>query len=350
MFTRALREASQTAQLRAAKPLALAAKTGSVWEKLDIINAAVLKECLGQALGPKTDTFLTDPRDCKFDPATLQCPGTPNCLTTDQVAAMRVYYEGAVNPSNGAIINPGNVPSSETSNVFAMGFAFNEINRKMEPAFDSLFKWVFNPPPWQWRTFDFDHNVTAIDDALALDLNANSTDLWRFKNHGGKLILYSGWADPMIPSPLTINYFNAVTQTMFGSLSAGALIETQKFARLFMAPGMWHCGMSIAAGPGPNSFGGMIQQPASSFDAQHDLLSALTLWVEKGVPPTQVIATKYNDDQPQHGIAMQRPIRVFPEIAEYDGMSNPNLPTSFKCVVNHPSEYNNEKPAPRYGP
>ena len=144
--------------------------------------------------------------------------------------------------------------------------------------------------------------------------------------------------------------FNAVAQTMFGSLSAGALIETQKFARLFMAPGMWHCGMSIAAGPGPNSFGGMFQQPAPSFDAQYDLLSALTQWVEKGVPPTQVIATKYNDDQPQHGIAMQRPICVFPEIAEYDGMSNPNLPTSFKCVVNHPSDYNNAKPAPQYAP
>ena len=325
-------------------------------EKLDIINAAVLKECLGQARGPKTDTFLTDPRDCKFNPATLQCPGNPDCLTTDQVEAMRVYYKGAVNPSNGAIINPGNVPGSETSNPFAMGFAFNELARhtigkkEPEPAFDSLFKWVFNPPPWQWRTFDFDHNVAAVDDMLALDLNANGTDLWRFKNHGGKLILYTGWADPMIPSPVIINYFNAVTQTMFGSLSAGALIETQKFARLFMAPGMWHCGMSIAAGPGPNSFGGMFQQPAPSFDAQYDLLSALTQWVEKGVPPTHVIATKYNDDQPQHGIAMQRPIRVFPEIAEYDGMSNPNLPTSFKCVVNHPSEYNNEKPAPRYGP
>jgi feruloyl esterase len=358
MFTRALQEASQRAsqiaQFRAAEPLALAAKTGSVREKLDIINAAVLKECLGQARGPKTDTFLTDPRDCKFNPATLQCPGNPDCLTTDQVEAMRVYYKGAVNPSNGAIINPGNVPGSETKNFFAMGFAFNElagdINGKMEPAFDSLFKWVFNPPPWQWRTFDFDHNVAAVDDMLAPDLNANSTDLWRFKNHGGKLILYTGWADPMIPSPVIINYFNAVTQTMFGSLSAGALIETQKFVRLFMAPGMWHCGMSIAAGPGPNSFGGMFQQPAPSFDAQHDLLSALTVWVEKGVPPLSVIATKYNDDQPQHGIAMQRPICVFPEIAEYDGMSNPNLPTSFKCVVNHPSDYNNEKPAPQYGP
>jgi feruloyl esterase len=230
MFTRALQEASQTAQLRAAEPLALAAKTGSVWKKLDIINAAVLKECLGQARGPKTDTFLTDPRDCKFNPATLQCldnTPAPNCLTTDQVEAMRVYYEGAVNPSR-AIINPGNVPGSETSNLFAMGFAFNEANERMEPAFDSLFKWVFNPPPWQWRTFDFDHNVAAVDDMLALDLNANSTDLWRFKNHGGKLILYTGWADPMIPSPVIINYFNAVTQTMFGSLSAGALIEKRR--------------------------------------------------------------------------------------------------------------------------
>jgi feruloyl esterase len=356
MFTRVLQEASQEAsrikQLRAAEPKALVAKTGSVWEKLDTINKAVLNECLGQAQGPKADTFLTDPRDCKFDPATLQCsaPPAPNCLTTDQVEAMRVYYEGAVNPSNGAIINPGNVPGSETSNVFAMGFAFNEVNPKMEPAFDSLFKWVLTPPPWQWRTFDFDHNVAAVDDVLESELNANSTDLWRFKNHGGKLILYSGWADPMIPSPVTINYFNAVTQTMFGSLSAGAVTETQKFARLFMAPGMWHCGMSLAAGPGPNSFGGMVQQPAPSFDAQHDLLSALTLWVEKGIPPTLVIATKYNDDQPEHGIAMQRPICVFPEIAEYDGLSNPSLPASFKCVVNHPSNYNNEKPAPQYGP
>jgi feruloyl esterase len=163
------------------------------------------------------------------------------------------------------------------------------------------------------------------------------------------IVAQLGWADPMIPSP--VGYFNGVTQSMFGSLSAQALVETQKFARLFMAPGLWHCGMSVAAGPGPNSFGSMVQQPAPSFDAKHDLLSALTLWVEKGIPPTLVIATKYNDDQPQHGIAMQRPICVFPETAEYEGISNyPNLPASFKCVVNHPSDYNNQKPAPQYGP
>jgi feruloyl esterase len=368
MFKRAIQDAlqraqfraSQIAQFRATRPLALAPKTGYMGPKLDKVNAAVLKACLGQARGPKTDTFLTDPRDCTFDPATLQCPGNTDaedCLTADQVSAMHVYYRGPVNPSNGAIINPGNVAGSETSSVPALGFAFNE--NLTEPAYDSLFKWVFNDANWPWQTFDFNNGVTAVDNALARDLNANNTDLSGFKNHGGKLILYSGWADPAIPSPVTINYFNAVTQTMYGSLSAGALKEAQKFVRLFMAPGMWHCGISIAPGPGPNSFGGMIQQPAPSFDPEHDLLSALTLWVEKGVSPTSVIATKYNDGQPQNGIvmqrpkngiAMQRPICVFPEIAEYDGTSNPNIPTSFKCVVRHPPDYNNEKPAPPYGP
>ena len=89
---------------------------------------------------------------------------------------MSAYYKGSVNPSDGAIINPGNVPGSETSNFYALGFVFNE-NYPMEPAFDSLFKWVLNPPPWQWQTFDFDHNVAEVDNVLANDLNANSTDL-----------------------------------------------------------------------------------------------------------------------------------------------------------------------------
>jgi hypothetical protein len=86
-----------------------------------------------------------------------------------------------------------------------------------------------------------------------------------------KLILYAGWADPLIPSPSTINYFNALAQTTFGAVSVGTIKQTQQFARLFMASGMWHC----QAGPGPNSFRGMIQQPVP-FDPQHNILNALT--------------------------------------------------------------------------
>jgi tannase/feruloyl esterase len=120
--------------------------------------------------------------------------------------------------------------------------------------------------------------------------------------------------------------------------------QTQQFARLFMAPGMWHC----QAGPGPNSFGGMIQQPVP-FDPQHDLLSALTQWVEKGVAPTSVIATKYVNDTPQSGIQMQRPLCLYPQIPQYTGSGDPTLPTNFKCVTDELSDFN-ETPAPQYGP
>jgi len=312
--------------------------------KFDVINQAVLAQCRGQDGGVTTDPFLTDPRDCKFDPSKLQCPGNvdgPNCLTTDQVAAMKVYYKGPVNPSTGAIINPGNMPGSETSNPVGLGFAFNEnLN---EPSFDSLFKWVFGLT-WQWQTFDFNQNVATVDQLLGPDLNATSTDLRPFVNRGGKLILYAGWADPLIPSPSTINYFNALAQTMFGSQSAGAIKQTQAFARVFMAPCMWHC----QAGPGPNSFGGMIQQPVP-FDPQHDLLNALTLWVEKGVAPISVVATKYVNDTPQAGIAMQRPLCVYPQIPEYKGSGDPSLASSFRCVTDERTDFN-ETPAPQYGP
>lgn len=311
--------------------------------KFDAINAAVLAQCRGQDGGAKTDAFLTDPRDCKFDPAKLQCPGNldgPNCLTTAQVNAMKVYYKGAVNPSNGAIINPGNMPGSETSNASGLGFAFNEnLN---EPSFDSLFKWVFGLT-WQWQTFDFNQNVATVDQVLGPDLNATSTDLRPFANRGGKLILYAGWADPLIPSPSTINYFNALAQTMFGSQSAGAIKQTQAFARVFIAPGMWHC----QAGPGPNSFGGMIQQPVP-FDPQHDLLNALTQWVEHGVAPTSVIATKYVNDTPQAGVQLQRPLCAYPQIPQYKGSGDPSLPSSFACATDE-REFN-ETPAPQYGP
>src|SRR5262249_31545597 len=109
--------------------------------KFDVVNQAVLAQCRGQDGGAPGDAFLTDPRDCKFDPAKLMCPGgvdAPNCLTADQVAAMQAYYKGPVNPRTGAIINPGNMPGSETSNAAALGFALNETLN--QPSLDSLFK------------------------------------------------------------------------------------------------------------------------------------------------------------------------------------------------------------------
>ena len=90
-----------------------------------------------------------------------------------------------------------------------------------------------------------------------------------------------------------------------------------------MAPGMWHC----KEGPG-NSFGGVIAQPAPTTTRRYDLLTALTKWVEQGVAPSSVIATKYKNDTPQLGIAMQRPICAYPQITVYRGTGDPNAAAS----------------------
>ena len=313
--------------------------------KLDVVNQAVVKQCANQDGGAPGDAFLTDPRTCKFDPATLACPlGTdgPTCLNADQVKAMNVYYKGSVNLANNALINPGNARGSETSDPAALGFALNESST--EPTFDSLFKWVFGLT-WQWQTFDFNNNMATVDQVLAADLNANVTDLRPFMNNGGKLIMYHGFADPLIPSQSSINYYNAVMENTIGGHSAGSLAHTQKFARLFMAPGMWHC----KDGPGPNAFGGPIQQQAPSYDPRYDLLSALTLWVEQGVAPASVIGTKYTGDAAQASIAMQRPLCPYPQFPAYNGTGNPNLATSFRCVADEGTDPN-PTPAQIYGP
>jgi feruloyl esterase len=312
--------------------------------KLDTVNSAVLAQCRKQDGGAPNDPFLTDPRDCTFDPASIQCPAAdgPTCLNADQVAAMKVYYAGSTNLANGSIIAPGNARGSETSNPAALGFALNESST--EPTFDSLFKWVFGLT-WQWQTFDFNNDMATVDQVLAADLNATSTDLRPFATKGGKLVLYHGFADPLIPSQTTINYYDALMQTMTGGQSAQSLAQTQQFARLFMAPGMWHC----KDGPGPNGFGGSTQQQAPSYDPKYDLLSGLTQWVERGIPPQSVIATKYVGDAAQSAIEMQRPLCPYPQFPRYNGSGDPALPQSFKCSGDEKGDFN-ERPAPIYGP
>src|ERR1700730_8980122 len=312
--------------------------------KLDVVNSAVLAQCRKQDGGAPNDPFLTDPRDCNFNPASIQCPAGdgPTCLNPDQVAAMKVYYTGSTNLSTGAIIAPGNARGSETSDPAALGFALNESST--EPTFDSLFKWVFGLT-WQWQAFDFNKDMATVDQVLAADLNANSTDLRPFAAKGGKLILYHGFADPLIPSQTTINYYNALVQTMTGGTSAKSVAQTQQFARLFMAPGMWHC----KDGPGPNAFGGSIQQQAPSYDPKYDLLSGLTQWVGRGIPPPSVIATKYLGDAAQSSITMQRPLCPYPQFPRYNGTGDPTVPQSYKCGADERGDFN-EKPAPLYGP
>ncbi|MBO0751132.1 MAG: tannase/feruloyl esterase family alpha/beta hydrolase [Bradyrhizobiaceae bacterium] len=313
--------------------------------QMSLINKAVLAQCVGRDGGAATDEFLTDPRDCQFDPKVLQCTGgnlPPACLTTDQVTTMRNYYAGVIDPVNGQVINPGYARGNETDNIGGAGLALGEL--LPEPEFDGLFYWVFGQgfgfpaSAHNFTNFDFHHDVHTVDDQLAPALNADSVDLRPFRDHGGKLILYHGWADPLIPSQSSINYFNALVANdpngvagfQNASFEGGnaPLERTQSYARLFMVPGMFHC----SGGPGPNVF---------------DAVTPLMNWVENGVAPDTIIATKFVNDTPP-AVEMTRPLCVFPKVAKYNGSGSTADAANFTCVTDE-NDFN-QRPAGKYGP
>jgi feruloyl esterase len=313
--------------------------------QLTLVNQTVLKQCVGQDGGASTDQFLTDPRDCHFDPKVLLCTGgkvPPACLTAEQVTTMQNYYAGTIDPVTRQVINPGSERGNETDDVTALGIAFAE--RLPEPPFDGLFYWVFGPSfgyptsAVNFANFDFNRDVDKVDDKLAAVLNATSTDLSDFRKHGGKLLMYHGWADPLIPSPSSINYFNALVgdeghgggfqQASFGGGGNQALARTQNYARLFMVPGMHHC----SGGPGPNTF---------------DALTPLVNWVEQGVAPETIVATKFVNDTPP-AVQMTRPLCVFPKVAKYKGNGSTNVAANFACITDD-NDFN-QMPAPKFGP
>jgi len=281
--------------------------------KLTLLHNAVLSSCIGLDKGLSTDGFLNDPRDCHFDPAVLQCSGadTPDCLTAGQVAALNEIYQGPRNPRTHEQIFPGMPRGGEAPPGNLLGGLVHgwQTYNGLQLLFPQpvLGITVFHDPNWDWTTFDFDADMTKVDEMLAPILNATDPNIAPFKSHGGKLIIYSGWDDPFYSGYRHVNYYKAIAR-LFGARA------TQQFARLFMVPGMGHC----TDGPGPNTF---------------DPVAALANWVEHGVAPAQIVATKHQDNDTTKPVEMTRPLCPFPQIAVYDGTGSTTDAGNFKCIV-----------------
>ncbi len=144
-------------------------------------------------------------------------------------------------------------------------------------------------------------------------------DLSSFRKHGGKLILYNGWADHSTPPLRAAEYYENVRKA-----NAPA---SDEFVRLFMPPGMYHCGR----GPGPNVFGARGQEIVRMGDPDYDIMAALDRWVEQGVAPAKIISTKFKDDDPKQGVARTRPVCPYPEVAKYTGSGSIDDAASFVC-------------------
>ncbi len=291
-------------------------------EKLPAISAAVLAAC--DAQDGVTDGVLNDPRQCHFDPSTMLCQGgdSNGCLTPPQVTALKKIYAGPAD-SAGHQIFPGYVPGAEDG---PGGWTPWITGRAPGSDFLLFFgkqyfaNMVYEKADWDYKTFNVEPATKMADEKTANILNATDPNLKPFRARGGRLIMYHGWGDAAIPAPSTIDYYNSVVAKL-------GRRKTDEFTRLFLVPGMQHCG----GGPGANSFG--QRGTAPPFDPEHNIYMALEQWVEKGVAPSQVIATKYVDDSdPAKGVKMTRPLCTYPDIAKYKGAGDTNDAANFVCA------------------
>jgi feruloyl esterase len=294
-------------------------------DKLMLLKKAVVASCAPGAGGAASDTFVADPLHCAFDPASLVCKAgdAPDCLTPEQAETAARFYAGPKNPRTGESIYPGWPRGSEGP---AFGWGLEEGDPPLslkEPAFDSLFKWVFGPT-WDWRSFDFDRDMAEVDAVLGSDVNgATVANIDAFKARGGKLLIYHGWADSIVNPLGTVAFYETLAKAQ------GGADKLQGAARLFLLPGVEHCGSG--GGDGPDAVGSEHGLPAPEGDADHDVLAALAQWVETGTAPEKLIATKYQGDDPTKRIVMQRPACPYPKKARYAGSGDTNAAASFVC-------------------
>ena len=284
--------------------------------KLPAVTKAARAAC--DRLDGLADNSIDDPRQCRFDPATIQCKDGdgPDYLTGPQVDAVRKIYAGPRNPRTGQPIYPGLEPGGE------FGWAQHVDGPQPFLGGDFFKYFVFNDANWDIRSFDYDRDLALARSKVASTIESNSPDLSGFRARGGKLILYHGWADPSINPRNTIEYFERVR-------AAAGTQEAARFMRLFMVPGMGHC----TRGPGPNAFGQPILPfPEASKDAEHNVFSALEDWIEKGKAPEKIVATKYVDDDPVKGVERTRPLCAYPRAAHWNGNGNISEAANFSCV------------------
>jgi hypothetical protein len=285
--------------------------------KLALVGRKVTEKC--DAIDGLKDGLIDDPRKCSFDPARdvpACAAGTDgaDCLTAPQAGAIAKVYSGPV--SNGKPFFPGYMPGSEAvmPGLFGGGEGSGWLNVIVstqpggKPADFNLAEGtmrflVFKPPmpDYDYKTFDFDRDIHLLDD-WSKQADAKNPDLSKFNKRGGKLIMTYGWADTILQPMMGVNYYEQAV--------AKNGPDTNGFFRLFMVPGMAHCGGGI----GPD---------------RNDAVTAVIDWVEKRKAPTYIVASRIVNNQVQR----TRPLCPYPQVARHTGQGSIDEAANFRCVT-----------------
>lgn len=303
--------------------------------KLAMVNAAVVKAC--DRLDRVEDGVINDPQACPFDVGSLKCAGaeTDQCLTDEQIKTMRAIYQGPRDARTGKQIFP---PFPLGSEGVAYGDAehpgWSEFwanpDKPSEPQRADFFRyWVFHDENWDWWKFNWGSDIDTVNRVIAPVVNATDPDLSRFRSRGGKLIMFMGWNDPVGSAYDAIEYYDSVVALGAGKDTTAKLADTQKFARLYVVPGMGH----TAGGPGATHFSNATRDSAPPVeDSRHDMGLALYEWVEQGKAPEELIGTHFSEGSgPTGKVQFQRPLCVYPEVIRYRSGETRSA-ASFHCV------------------
>jgi hypothetical protein len=266
-------------------------------QKFGIIHKAAVEAC--DADDGVKDGIISAPRSCRFDPASLQCKGDdqPDCLSTAQVAAVRAIYQGPRNARTGKQIYPGFEPGSES--MFPLQTMGPEPFAVSTTYMKTL---VFQDPKWDFRSFDYDKDVARAMQAGSAQLDVPPGGLDAFFKGPRKLLLSHGWADGLIPPMSTVDFYTSLS-THLGAKKA------QESTRLFMIPGMGHCG----GGDGPFVF---------------DAISTLDQWVTTSHAPDRIVVSN-----PPGAPVRARPLCPWPQQAVYSGAGSTDDEKNFKCAA-----------------
>jgi feruloyl esterase len=300
--------------------------------KLAMIDAAVYASC-DEADGV-ADQLIQNPAVCAFDPNSLVTPSCtasdPACLTAKQATTLTSYFS-ALRNQRGDVIYPGesvtDLSGGGGAALWTTGFVAPSDFTAKEPWGDSGFApapllWQFGDhitqflverdPTFDVRTFDVSLSGVVGEAALSLwDQRTEAGDgdvpenFQSFIGLGKKLLIYHGLSDPALPAFRTIKFYRDLEQA-----SNGGYGQLQDNVRVFMVPGMQHCG----GGPGPNTF---------------DTLTALENWVEHGVAPDAIIAS-HSSGSPAT-VDRTMPLCKFPEQARYDGTGDVKDASNWSC-------------------
>ena len=255
-------------------------------EQAALVNTLVTNTC-----DTLQEGFLNNPRACTVDFSALACQAGASgesCLSDTQLKTVETFYGGVTNAKGELIFSGqalGNPIGAQRSTDQGPGGVFD------------LVRIAYNDPNVDWRDFDLDRDMQVLDEKIGY-VDAVNPDLSAFKSSGGKLLLTHGWSDTGITPETSIWYYESVLSTMGNDQS--------HWMRLFMAPGMGHCG----GGPGVNTF---------------DSIGTLEKWVEQGVAPDTMLGTGAQ--------GLSRPLCPYPQFAEYDGSGDLKDARNWACTV-----------------